>query len=140
MSVIGYAWWLANEALRLLLVWWPVTSALVVIAVVMARRNFQLGDPDLRSLPSVLWLFPVLILLWASIARLDTGGEGGGWRLAVLGLLSLLHLTATAAVVYVSRSAWRQTSSLGALITWVAGICTYLAVLAVTGRLSAPPA
>ena len=134
MSVIGYAWLLANETFRLLLVWWPVTAVLVIAAVVVIRLKGLQTDQQLRSLPTVLLLFPVLIVLWAAMVHVEEGVGIGVWRLAVVILLLMLHLAATAAVVYVSRSFRPQTLSLGILIGWVTGMCGYVAVRAVTGR------
>lgn len=138
VSVLGYAWLLANEVFRLLLVWWPVTGALVVTVIVLMHLRGLQTDQQLRSLPSVLLLFPVLIVLWASAVRVDNGEVGGStWRLTVVAVLLMLHFAATAAVVYVSRSFRPQTLSLGILIGWVTAVCGYVAVLAVTGQLSA---
>ena len=138
MSVIGYAWVLANEAVRLLLVWWPVTLVLAVIAIVIMRSDeAPPSAKELTSLPTALLLFPVLIVLWASMARVDPSDSSAGlWRLAVVVLLVMLHLLASAAVVYISRGFRRQTLSLSVLIGWLTGICAYIAMLSVTGRLT----
>jgi cytochrome bd-type quinol oxidase subunit 2 len=124
---------------RLLYSWWPVTIGLLIAAVGMMRWHGLQRNQQLRSLPSMLLLFPVLIVLWAAIVRADTASDGAGiWRLAVVAVLLLLHVAAAGALVYVSRSCRRQTLSLVLLIGWLTGVCGYVAGLALVGRLVPP--
>lgn len=121
------------------LTWWPVTGPLLLGAAFMIRWHGWQSDPQLRSLPSMLLLFPVLIVLWASIVRMDATTQGGGvWRIAVVGVLLMLHLAVAVALVYISRTYRRQTLTLVLLISWLTGVCGYVAGLAMTGRLVPP--
>jgi hypothetical protein len=119
--------------------WWPVTLTLFVAAVFVIRRKGLPDDQQLRSLPSVLFLFPVLILLWGGAAHVDAGVvPASAWRLGVLAVLVVLQLVATAAVIYVSRRFRWQTAAISLLIAWISFVSAFQCVLAVTGRLTVP--
>ncbi len=139
VSIIGYAWWLGGEVLRSLVVWWPITLGLVAGTLVSIYRQGLPEDQQLRSLPSVLLLFPVLMILWGAAAHLDVGTEEqAAWRLAVLAVIVLFHVVMTVAVIYIARSARQQTAILAGLITWVAILCALQSTYALTGRIQPP--
>lgn len=139
MSVTGYAWWLSGLVIQLLLDFWPVTLALLVAAYISISRGGLPEDQQLRSLPSVLFLFPVIVILWGAVAHLDFGVSPAiPWRLGVLAVIVVLHIATTAAVIYISRQYRRQTAWLAGLISWVALACVIQAALALTGRLNPP--
>lgn len=137
--MIGYAWWLCSRVLEILLDFWPVTLALLVATYLSISRRGLPEDQQLRSLPSVLFLFPVLMILWGSMARLEFGAVAAiPWRLAVLVAIVLLQAAMSGAVIYVSRGYRHQTAWLTALISWIALACVVQTVLALTGRLEMP--
>lgn len=139
MSVTGYAWWLSGLVIQLLLDFWPVTLALLVAAYISISRGGLPEDQQLRSLPSVLFLFPVIVILWGAVAHLDFGVSPAiPWRLGVLGVIVVLHIATTTAVIYISRQYRRQTAWLAGLISWVTLACVIQATLALTGRLDPP--
>ena len=139
VGMIGYAWWLSGLVLQLLLNFWPVTLALLVAAYLSISRRGLPEDQQLRSLPSVLFLFPVLMILWGAIAHLEPGAESPiPWRIAVLAVIVVLHLAMTGAVVFVSRGYRQQTAWLAMLISWIALACIVQTSLALTGRLTTP--
>ena len=135
----GYAWWLARLVIQLLLDFWPITLALLIAAYISIARGGLPEDQQLRSLPSVLFLFPVIVILWGAVAHLEFGVRAAiPWRLGVLGVIVLLHICTTAAVIYISRQYRRQTAWLAGLISWVALACVVQSTLALTGRLDPP--
>ena len=139
MSVVGYAWWLSGLVLRLLVDYWPVSLALLVATYVSIARGGLPEDQQLRSLPSVLFLFPVLIILWGAVAHIEFGIRPAiPWRLAVLLAIVLLHCAMAVSVIYISRGFRRQTAWLAGLITWFALACVVQSALALTGRLDPP--
>jgi hypothetical protein len=139
MSVIGYAWWLSSLVVRLLVDYWPITLALLIATYVSISRGGLPEDQQLRSLPSVLFLFPILILLWGAIAHIEFGIRPAiPWRIAVLVVVVLLHCAMSVSVVYISRGYRRQTAWLVGLISWVAIACLIQSSLALTGRLDPP--
>lgn len=139
MSVTGYAWWLSGRVIQQLLDFWPITLALLVAAYLSISRGGLPEDQQLRSLPSVLFLFPVIVILWGSVAHLEFGVRSAiPWRLGVLAVIVLLHISTTAAVIYISREYRRQTAWLAGLISWVALACVIQTTLALTGRLDPP--
>lgn len=136
MSVTGYAWWLFGRVIQLLLDFWPITLALLIAAYISISRGGLPEDQQLRSLPSVLFLFPVIVLLWGAVAHLEFGARPAvPWRLGVLAVIVLLHIFTTTAVIYISRRYRRQTAWLAGLISWVAIACVIETTLALTGRL-----
>jgi hypothetical protein len=119
--------------------WWPVTFALLVAAIIVIQRKGLPQDQQLRSLPSVLLLFPVLVLLWGGAAHVEAGiMPASAWRLAVLAVFILLQIVATSAVIYVSRDFRWQTAAIGLLIAWLTFVSAFECVLAFTGQLSLP--
>jgi hypothetical protein len=131
--------WLATQALGLLMAWWPATLGILIGVIAAARVQGPPDEQELRSLPSVLCLFPVLILVWGSLARFDDSpASPGAWRASILVVVLLLQLAATTAVVYVSRRHRWYAASLGAAIGWFAAACAYLSWMAVTGMLEEP--
>jgi len=136
VSVTGYAWWLFGRVIQLLLDFWPITLALLIAAYISISRGGLPEDQQLRSLPSVLFLFPVIVLLWGAVAHLEFGARPAvPWRLGVLAVIVLLHIFTTTAVIYISRRYRRQTAWLAGLISWVAIACVIETTLALTGRL-----
>ena len=139
MSVVGYAWWLSGLVLRLLVDFWPVTLALLIATYISIARGGLPEDQQLRSLPSVLFLFPILIILWGAVAHIEFGLRPAiQWRIAVLAVIVLLHCVMAASVIYISRGYRRQTTWLAGLITWFAFACVVQSSLALTGRLDPP--
>ncbi len=139
MSVVGYAWWLTGLVARLLVDYWPITLALLIATLISISRGGLPEDQQLRSLPSVLFLFPVLVILWGAIAHIEFGIRPAvPWRVAVLAVIILLHFVMSAGVIYISRGYRRQTAWLTGLITWVAFACVVQSTLALTGRLDPP--
>jgi hypothetical protein len=139
MSVVGYAWWLGGLVLRLLVDYWPITLTLLIATYISIARGGLPEDQQLRSLPSVLFLFPVLILLWGAVAHIEFGIRPAiPWRIAVLAVIVLLHCVMAAGVIYISRGYRRQTAWLASLITWFAFACVVQSSLALTGRLDEP--
>lgn len=139
MSVVGYAWWLGGLVLRLLVDYWPITLTLLIATYISIARGGLPEDQQLRSLPSVLFLFPVLILLWGAVAHIEFGIRPAiPWRIAVLAVIVLLHCVMAAGVIYISRGYRRQTAWLAGLITWFAFACVVQSSLALTGRLDEP--
>jgi len=122
--------------IQLLLDFWPITLALLIAAYISISRGGLPEDQQLRSLPSVLFLFPVIVLLWGAVAHLEFGARPAvPWRLGVLAVIVLLHIFTTTAVIYISRRYRRQTAWLAGLISWVAIACVIETTLALTGRL-----
>lgn len=139
MSVVGYAWWLSGLVLRQLVEYWPITLALLIAAWISIARNGLPEDQQLRSLPSVLFLFPVLIILWGAVAHIEYGARPGiPWRVVVLTLIIFLHCAMSAGVIYISRGYRQQTGWLAGLISWFAFACVWQSTLALTGRLEPP--
>lgn len=139
MSVVGYSWWLTSLVFQLLIDYWPITLALLIATWLSISRGGLPEDQQLRSLPSVLFLFPVIVILWGAVAHLEFGARAVvPWRIVVLGIIVVLHVCTTAAVVYISRQYRRQTAWLAGLISWVAIACVVQSSLALTGRLDPP--
>ena len=119
--------------------YWPITLSLLVATWISIARGGLPEDQQLRSLPSVLFLFPVLVLLWGAVAHIDFGVRPGiPWRLAVLFVIVLLHGVMSASVIYISRGYRQQIGWLAGLIGWFAFACILQSVLALTGRLQPP--
>lgn len=139
MSVVGYAWWLSGLVVRLLIDYWPITLALLVATWISIARGGLPGDQQLRSLPSVLFLFPVLLILWGAAAHVEYGVRPDiPWRIVILIAITLLHIVTAVSVVYISHSYRRQTALLAVLITWFAVACVVQSSMALTGRLNPP--
>jgi hypothetical protein len=118
---------------------WPVTLALLVATYISIARGGLPHDQQWRSLPSVLFLFPVLMVLWGAIAHVEFGIRPAvPWRIAVLAVIVLLYCVMAAAVVYISRGHRRQTVFLAVLISWFTFACIVQSSLALTGRLDPP--
>lgn len=139
MSVVGYAWWMSGQVLRWLVEYWPITLALLIASYLSIARGGLPEDQQLRSLPSVLFLFPVLVILWGAAAHLEYGIRPAiPWRIAVLAVIVLLHCVMAAGVIYISRGYRRQTAWLTGLISWFAFACVWQSSLALSGRLNPP--
>jgi len=139
VSVVGYAWWMAGLVARFLVDLWPITVPLLVTAYLSIARGGLPDDQQLRALPSVLLLFPVIIVLWGALAHLDFGIRAAvPWRIAVLAVIVALHVLTSAAVIYISHQHRRQTAWLAGLIGWVSVACVVQSTLALTGRLEPP--
>lgn len=139
MNVVGYAWWMAGLVAGLLVELWPVTLPLLITTYLSISRGGLPEDQQLRALPSVLLLYPVVIVLWGAIAHLDFGIRAAvPWRVAVLAVIALLQVLTSAAVIYISREHRRQTAWLAGLIGWVGVACIVQSTLALTGRLDPP--
>jgi len=140
LSIIGYTLWLFTEAVSLLLKIWPVTLALALIAVATRQPGMrELPHPQARSLPSLLFMFPVLILIWGSVTSTDHARATPPiWQFGVLGLIVTLQIAASTALVYVSRSSRWGTGWFAVLLAWVTGVCAYISALAIEGQIVQP--
>lgn len=118
---------------------WPITLSLLVATYISIARGGLPEDQQLRSLPSVLFLFPVLMILWGAIAHIEFGLRPAiPWRIAVLVVIVLMHCLMSYGVVYISRGYRKQTAWLTGLISWFAIACVVQSALALTGRLDPP--
>jgi hypothetical protein len=138
MSAIGYTWWLATQVLQLLLTWWPVMLTLVLATILASRYESTPSSDQLKSLPGLLWLFPVLVLLWAGVAGPDQTRTGwSGARIAVLVSVLVMQLGSSLALVYVARGRRLSTAGFCTILAWISGLCVYAGVLSVA---AGPPA
>lgn len=139
MSIIGYAWWLAGQVAVTLAIWWPVTGFLAFMAAHSIYRDGLTDDQQMRSLPSVLVMFPVLMILWGALAHIEPDDAAiVPWRLAVLGVFVLLQIVATAAIISISRTHRRQTVLFSVFVGWVALVSAALSAMALSGRMIPP--
>lgn len=139
VSTIDHSLWLATQAVNLLVGWWPVTITLLIAVLMSSRTAEEHGDEQLRSLPSLLFMFPLLILIWGSLAGVDSAHPGFRfWRLAVIALLIALQAAVSVALIYVARGARWPTAWFAALLAWISTVCAYLSGLAVSGHIPLP--
>lgn len=139
LSVVGYAWWMGGLVLRMLVDYWPISLTLLVATWISIARGGLPEDQQLRSLPSVLFLFPVIVILWGALAHIDYGVRPAiPWRVIVLFLIVVMHGIMSASVIYISRGYRQQAAWLAGLISWFALACILQSFFAVTGRLQPP--
>lgn len=139
MSIIGYAWWLAGQVAAVLAAWWPMTGILCMAVAYSVYKDGLPQDQQKRSLPWVMLMFPVIMLLWAAAAHLEPVNAAiVPWRLAVLGVIVFLHFTTSIALVMVAQNFRRQAILIAILVAWIAVVCAYQSVLALTGQHATP--
>ncbi len=140
LSIVGYALWLANEAFGRLVDLWPITIALIVLVLVSARAGpRELPQPQIRSLPSLLFMFPVLILIWGAAASADEPRTSLPiLQYAVLSLILVLQTAFSAALIYVQRSSRRATAFFAVFLAWLSAVCGYSSILAINGTATPP--
>jgi hypothetical protein len=141
VSIIGYTWWLATQAFELLFSWWPVTLLLIGAVVISARgAEHEPARSQQRSLTSVLFLFPVLSLIWGALARQDDPiAPPSLWKVLILALIVLSQVAASTAVVYVAHKQRWHTAAICGLIGWFSALCVYLSWMAITGAMAVTP-
>ena len=127
--------WLTSQALDGLRYWWPITVVLSLLVVIAVVHTFLFKRSQFRKIHLFTFsplLLSMLVLVWGSAMAHHGLGRGPAWASNVVGILWLLQIPLTIALIYFMRGVRLFATAVLLFELWFGSLCSFMAAMSVS--------